>query len=276
MLQLVTVMKAANKFKRLLTRRRPLIMQSILGEETMLSAPPEEMEPLQRANSDILDNRQAIEGNLVSEGISRNIEIDDNMHTIHEKKIPGSVGGSRLPVSNDTKVHPLQTSATKISTPATPDSDMEPGRGHAHDPLEDTLYLNIGDCSTAPEPEGDNVHIVSESPGAVEGDIYEKAYEIEINRIIAEKKTRNHRPTIFLTKRVEAVPHLREHADITDFNRVVEAATIGAKTGLARLAELAKGKMALEKRQNEDGETEREKRKRDEDGAHIKGKCSIS
>jgi len=77
--------------------------------------------------------------------------------------------------------------------------------------LDDTLFLDIG---TGVEPEKGNVsdvHVVSESPGAVDGNVYEKAYEEEVSRIM-EKKGK--RATMYLTRRVEHNKALREHENI--------------------------------------------------------------
>ena len=93
-------------------------------------------------------------------------------------------------------------------------------RGHAHDPLEDHLYLYIGPStfsgmSQAQEEgqgfasEADDVPIVSESPGAADIDIYETAYRDEIERIRARlleegKEGEEAEPVVYLTRRVDA------------------------------------------------------------------------
>ena len=119
------------------------------------------------------------------------------------------------------------------------------GRGHAHDPLEDTLFLSIGSSSDSPAQLPGDIPVVSESPGVVDMNVYEKAYEEEIQRILAAKAT-GHRPTLYLTKRVEGTKHLREHKDITDFSRVASVA--GATLGLTKLAEAAKDHVVAERK----------------------------
>lgn len=88
-------------------------------------------------------------------------------------------------------------------------------RGHAHDPLEDQLYLFIGPSTFAGRssntdrrpsfvPDDDDVPIVSESPGAADIDIYETAYRDEIERIRYRAKVEEPEPTVFLNRRVDA------------------------------------------------------------------------
>lgn len=89
-------------------------------------------------------------------------------------------------------------------------------RGHAHDPLEDHLYLRIGpstfsgvsphvdnDGGFIPDDDDDDAYIVSESPGAADVDIYETAYRDEIERIMAKAKEQNKEPNVYLTRRVD-------------------------------------------------------------------------
>lgn len=87
-------------------------------------------------------------------------------------------------------------------------------RGHAHDPLEDHLYLYIGPSTfsgTSSHPDADtsfnadeDMPIISESPGAADVDIYETAYRDEIERIMARAKEQNKEPDVYLTRRVDA------------------------------------------------------------------------
>jgi [calcium/calmodulin-dependent protein kinase] kinase len=90
------------------------------------------------------------------------------------------------------------------------------GKGHAHNPLEDTLFLNIG---TGGEdlPTPDEGCVVSESPSNVENlNVYEAAYEEEVQRIIAQRKDQYRRPTLYLTRRVENVTSIRDSDCIFD------------------------------------------------------------
>ena len=102
--------------------------------------------------------------------------------------------------------------AGPTSAPTTP-----LGKGHAHNPLEDTLFLNIGtgeDCVS----ESEQACIVSESPSNVDMNVYETAYEEEVQRIIAQRKDQfaNRRPTLYLTRRVENVKSIRDSDCVFD------------------------------------------------------------
>lgn len=93
-------------------------------------------------------------------------------------------------------------------------------RGHAHDPLQDHLYLYIGPstfsgaggnadrrATFAADGEEEEVPIVSESPGAADIDIYETAYRDEIERIrqrSREEGKDEEETTVYLTRRVDA------------------------------------------------------------------------
>ena len=77
------------------------------------------------------------------------------------------------------------------------------GKGHAHDPLEDDVWLNIGPNAdeSGPGVEEDSMtHIVSESPPPASFHIYEKAYEEEVSKIQEDK---GHHTKVYLTRRVE-------------------------------------------------------------------------
>ena len=93
--------------------------------------------------------------------------------------------------------------------------DEARNRGHAHDPLEDHLYLFIGPSTFSESkeyteeradfaPSEDDVPIVSESPGAADIDIYETAYRDEIERIVARTEEKGEEPQVYLTRRVDA------------------------------------------------------------------------
>jgi [calcium/calmodulin-dependent protein kinase] kinase len=103
-----------------------------------------------------------------------------------------------------------------IPIPGTPSTPSTPtiGKGHAHDPLEDTLFLNIGTGGDT-EPSEDAL-FVSESPSNVDINVYEAAYEEEVQRIIAQRKDQHRRPTLYLTRRVEDIKRIRDNDCVFD------------------------------------------------------------
>lgn len=82
-------------------------------------------------------------------------------------------------------------------------------KGHAHDPLEDEIYLNIGAgpsaydgaMEEAPREEPQISSVVCESPSGTDVNVYEKAYREEVQRIYMRQ---GKEATIFLTRRVES------------------------------------------------------------------------
>ncbi|KAF1850881.1 Pkinase-domain-containing protein [Cucurbitaria berberidis CBS 394.84] len=246
---LVTVVRAVKRFKQLLFRRRPERIESILGGASRIVQPPMSMRPsvLRKSKSQDTHDRRPVEGALTTEGVHHEIQIDDKNRKVQYNDVtytkPGFKAepfGSRpspkvvATSSPDTRqspgfdggkvvhdnmshrpspTHVAMPGSFPISAPTTPI-----GKGHAHNPLEDTLYLSIGtgeDCSIDP----DEAYIVSESPSNVDMNVYETAYEEEVQRIIAQRKDQystTRRPTLYLTRRVEYVKSIRENDCIFD------------------------------------------------------------
>jgi [calcium/calmodulin-dependent protein kinase] kinase len=243
-------MKAVSKFKGLLSHKRPEYLDGDYGGN-MLSEPPEEIDsPLLRTHSDTLANRKAVEGHLVFEGISRDIQVNENLGVIHESQAKGddpsiTPHSKALPPGSKIPTAPLTSHSSNEGFES---PQIDAGRGHAHDPLEDTLFLNIGPSHDTPGVDPGSTPIVSESPGAVDINVYEKAYEEEIQKILQARPTQHHRPTLFLTKRVEQVAHLRDHKDITDFSRASPSKEHHLLP-LTSIAELAKSKIMAERKE---------------------------
>lgn len=225
-------------------------MEGILGSASRIVQPPLSIRPssLRKSKSEDTSDRRPIETALTSEGVHREIRIDDNYHRIpmsidematakpglrdaivgHPPPSKASVASS--PISpqpaalTDSKVvhesmsyrpaksQPISVPTSRIgSAPGTPTI----GKGHAHNPLEDTLFLNIGTGEELAEQPGDHF-IVSESPSNVDMNVYETAYQEEVQRIMKEKKETQpaRRPTLYLTRRVEKSNLLHDNADL--------------------------------------------------------------
>lgn len=190
-------------------------MESIFGGASRIVQPPMSMRQhstLTRSRSDDADDRRPIEAVLTAEGIHRDIEVSDDLD-----RLPQSIDQVAI-TTNQSKDPP-----TPIDPPKTHEShrlNTFPGaatptahKGQAHDPLEDTLFLHIGTGADTPSSgdtlNADDVFIVCESPSAVEINVYEKAYQDEIERIMQER-SRNRTPTLYLTRRVDDIKHIRE------------------------------------------------------------------
>lgn len=212
MRQLMTVMRAVRKFKGLTAHRRPT--ESILGVHAndSFSRPPEGAVAAKR-----IQRKPVPSSGKSDSGIGSKAE---------DLKSPPPLTAESSTDSADTlaefatqigseKYHPFR--AQKRADTFTQGEIGQ--RGHAHDPLEDQLYLYIGPStfsgpsvhrdgrpSMVPE-EDEDVPIVSESPGAADMDIYETAYRDEIERIRAkveqEETEEGKEPTVYLTRRVD-------------------------------------------------------------------------
>ncbi|CAN9433420.1 unnamed protein product [Alternaria alternata] len=257
---LVTVVRAVKRFKQLLFRRRPDRIESILGSASRIVQPPMSMRPsaLRKSKSQDTHDRRPVEGALSTEGVHHRINIDErgqrlphNMDDMAYTKpglraeaaarrpaprspatsspttptVPGLDGNAKVIHENmsirPAPIHSISTPggiAPSSSTPTTP-----LGKGHAHNPLEDTLFLNIGTGEDFP-PGPEDGCIVSESPSNVDINVYETAYEEEVQRIIAQRREQfaasaaanARRPTLYLTRRVENVKSIRDSDAIFD------------------------------------------------------------
>jgi [calcium/calmodulin-dependent protein kinase] kinase len=277
--------RAVKRFKQLLFRRRPERLEGILGSASRMVQPPLAMRPsgLRKSKSQDADDRRPIEGALATEGVHHHIEIDNNVRRIpagidrvaYEKPgfrptIPNSksdsarlgVASSRQPVGiTDAHVvhenmphRPAPSRPVTIPTGLVPSAPGTPvGKGHAHDPLQDTLFLNIGTGEDSVAP-GDDTHIVSESPGAVDINVYETAYREEVDRILSRQgeapptpgatpgaAPSARRPTLYLTRRIENVKSIIRDAPEAVFDHGKAPITPSdLKTGLKGLVEKAK------------------------------------
>ena len=198
-------------------------------------------------------DRRAVEGALAAEGLHREIDLPSQgagQVTAKRKQFDGGIdpiredsaehaGEERRP--NTTQTPPILSTerseespdalsrrSTALETPTDDPEKFPPfermhahtsddtgHRGHAHDPLEDQLYLFVGPSTFAGPsgnadrrpsfvPDDDDVPIVSESPGAADIDIYETAYRDEIERIRSRPRIEETEPNVYLTRRVDA------------------------------------------------------------------------
>ncbi|CAK3837654.1 Ca2+ calmodulin-dependent kinase [Lecanosticta acicola] len=219
MAHLMVVMKAVKRFKDLLARRRPQFMDGIFGRDTRIVAPPHTLHGSSRS-ADSAD-RRPIETVLTTEGVHRdmNQEILKATHAMDRRRISTDhISGPDYPkeslMNSPEQLKPEIDSPRADSFPTRAQTLPvdEHAKGHAHDPLQDRLFLHIGAGADNPHSGTDESGdpIVSESPGGVEDDIYESAYQEEIKRILEERENAN----IHLTRRVEHIESLRKHPNI--------------------------------------------------------------
>ena len=245
-------MKAVKKFKDLIMHKRPYLMEGIFGRDTRLVQPPLSISRPDAArvhhrtrSVDILD-RRPIEGALVVEGVHRDIDLSgaDNVLSIggtavayeptkRRSESPEEHKGYSQPSPKRTlNAHPSEHRPSGGHHEGTKDS----GKGHAHDPLEEYLFLDIGPHGekNPPQPPA-----VSESPPAAGINIYETAYHEEIERI---RKKQGKQATLYLTRRVE------KNQEYQQDEHLIGSPNDGSapKTGFARMIELAREKKESE------------------------------
>ncbi|KAI5268976.1 Pkinase-domain-containing protein [Aureobasidium subglaciale] len=248
MKHLLVVMKAVKRFKKLLFHKRPELMDGLFGRASRIVAPPGSIETKhRRTRSSDADDRKPIERVLAAEGIHHEIVVSDEMVCS-----PGEMdepGTQSTPEGVEHEKH-----ADKEAQQDSVDRALEtPNKGHAQDPLSETTYLGIGTGSDSPSAytseeipdSGPPAHVVCESPGAVDDNFFEQAYQEEMQRIHTR---RGRTPTIYLTRRVEDNKSIAEHESIIrDTSKTTPG---GAKSKWAGLASKVRGADVVEAAQS--------------------------
>ncbi|KAI4115563.1 MAG: hypothetical protein LQ345_003874 [Seirophora villosa] len=222
----LVLMKAVKAFKRLLERRKPGRMSGILGRDTRLVQPPTSMlqdegsaARIRTTRSVDTADRKPVEQALAAEGVHRDPDLsvfEVARSDMAAPSTPVSSANQKSPTHNANDGVKSPTSDTgKSKIPVQP-KDHRPkpsatddhGKGHAHDPLEDHLFLYVGPYGSDEPPDPP---AVSESPAAAESNIYETAYSEEIERIRSRSGTGT---TLYLTRRVEKHEVFRDDQDL--------------------------------------------------------------
>ena len=199
-----------------------------------------------RARSMDIHDRRSHEGTFVQESVHRNIDPDlmrksppDRDGAVVHSPITWQSGSFELqdgdkstPSRRNLGAHP----EAHRSEGGTKAIDILPrkdsGRGHAHNPLEDYLFLDVG-------PDGDqgppDPPAVSESPPATEVNVYERAYHEEIERIRTEH---GRQATLYLTRRVDNTKEYQQDDNMVGLDK----AHLEGPSGLAKLLRKVQGK----------------------------------
>jgi [calcium/calmodulin-dependent protein kinase] kinase len=240
---LMVVMRAVKRFKALVARKRPRLMSSIFGGDSRIVSPPRKMNArrdqveIGASRSVDADDRRPVEQALAIEGIHRDIKVDDDMERLpramdHLVKLGAPAdkamkcdGPSSSQDHHDQKqdkrpsTHRNEHRHVKRSLTS---SAEDYAKGHAHDPLLDTIMLDLGPGSDfAEHHSGNDYPVVSESPPAVEMHIYEQAYQDEMRRI---EEAKGEEARMYLNRRVDHRHDIREKSTILD-----EASAVAGK-----------------------------------------------
>ncbi|KAG9514961.1 Pkinase-domain-containing protein, partial [Aureobasidium melanogenum] len=245
MKHLLVVMKAVKRFKKLLFHKRPELMDGLFGRASNIVAPPGSIETKhRRTRSSDADDRQPIEQVLAAEGIHHDIVVSDDMVCS-----PGEMDEPDLNPIHDRVEHTEHPDKEAQQDSVDRALEEAPHKGHAHDPLSETTYLGIGTggesssehASDESEENGQTTHVVCESPGAVESNFFEQAYQEEMQRIHTR---RGRTPTIYLTRRVEHNKEIAEHESVIRDSS--KSASEGPKSKWAGLASKVRGADVVE------------------------------
>lgn len=238
MAHLLVVMKAVKRFKRLVARKRPHMTKGIFGRDSRLVSPPHSIRT--GARSQDSHDRRPVDRVLATEGVHRGVDVNDELqklpHQLDKMAVrePASIDAETGSGNkhDETKAHYQQRMETADHHPSDDNiaahREVSSGRaftfpaqdrakGHAHDPLTDTLFLGLGAQAGDEHHERDPLHpIVSESPPAVEMKMFEQAYQDEMKRIL---ENRGQDASMYLTRRVDHREDLRSHSNILDSSK---------------------------------------------------------
>lgn len=199
-------------------------------------------------------DRRPIEKDLVVKGVHHEIDTEafnssftrqDNLTVTHPAPLPSTptkrkskdtdqfAGNATGTPRRELSTHPEDHQSESSTQPRNIEKPKDHGKGHAHDPLEDHLFLEIGPGGTdeVPDPPA-----VSESPPAAGLNIYEMAYKEEIKRI---RENRGKEAMLYLTRRVDKKQYLDDDNIVAGTRDTGLAA---AKSGFAKFMDLAKKK----------------------------------
>ena len=214
---LLVVMRAVKRFKRLVSRKRPHLMDGFFGRDSRIVTPPlstRTTSDMSASRSVDAHDRRPLEQAITREGIHRTIPISDEL-----EKLPAGmdrickVSSHPEGEGGPTVIYPSKSQVARDIRGVDFPSE-ETAKGHARDPLKDTLYLDIGVNPDIPDGHGDSEHpVLSESPSAVETNIYEQAYQDELDRVLQQ---RGRDASMYLNRRVEHRDDLRSYTSILD------------------------------------------------------------
>jgi len=206
MRNLLVIMKAVKRFKNLIENKRPGAFAGELGKGVRTlrrdsTGDTSSEPPLHKSRSVDLDDRRHVEQALAAEGVHHDM-MAASSNTREISQIDSSVTMMEGSYYHSPEVGNITTAPHKLHSGGLPDlqhPDLHE-KGHAHDPMdEDPLYLGIGTGGDSLEPPQNA--IVADSPTAADFNIYDTAYQQEVERI---REAQGHAATVYLTRRVDA------------------------------------------------------------------------
>lgn len=207
-------MKAVKRFKTLLAKKRPELMNTVFGKGNQIVHPPlsfgsENDLHLQKSQSMDLHDRSPIARALVSEGVhvQKDVPADfqdslrrmDSAVTITPALYKARLDDHYKSQQTDENIPP-----TVSPTSRRPHDSNEPSgeKGHAHDPMdEEPHWLGIGPGGEESELSPIENEVIADSPTAAGFDIYDVAYQREVERI---RQAQGEEAKVYLTRRVDS------------------------------------------------------------------------
>lgn len=235
-------------------------MEGILGRDARFVQPPLSMDTpqkpsLYKSRSMDTHDRRNLEQALVTEGVHRELDVEldaapphrDDAAVAFSPSTPlkrNSDGAAKSPeLDPSSPKNPMRNlnarpqdhrpPTTSNTWPSEPSKDTQ--KGHAHNPLEDHLFVGVGAGSDFdPDPP-----CVSESPPAAEINIYETAYHEQVIQI---RERQGRAATLFLTRRVDEKPEYKDDENMIGPIGGDEADDSAPKSGIAKLLSAARKK----------------------------------
>jgi [calcium/calmodulin-dependent protein kinase] kinase len=217
-------MKAVKKFKGLLDKKRPSAISGTLGQgirtlHTSYGADATSEPALHKSRSVDMHDRRNVETALAAEGVHHDIDGPEFKGSKQSmtNRMDSSSTVIYAPIREDSQDQPHHRGkkADPEELPQRPElhSDSSGEKGHAHDPLEGPpLFLGIGiggkDSLDVPEQKA-----VAESPTAAEFNIYDTAYQGEVERI---RSAQGRKATVYLTRRVDSKKEYKADENMVD------------------------------------------------------------
>ena len=217
-------MKAVKKFKSLTDKKRPAAFSGTLGKgvRTLHNSFGNDAtsEPaLKRSRSVDVHDRRTVETALAAEGVHHDIDgaKDKDRRTSVTNRMDSTVTMIHVPTREDSGDH-SHHKGKKLSSEDLSDRpelhfDCSGDKGHAHNPLDEApLFLGIGSGGDD-SLDVSQQDLVAESPTAADFNIYDTAYQDEVERI---RSAQGHTATVYLTRRVDSKKEYKADENMVD------------------------------------------------------------
>lgn len=204
-------MKAVNQFKRLLWKKHPERIAELFSEDKRLVQVPGQMHEadfeakhgLQRAKSKRQGHSVAssnVERGVHDEEVSRPEREPGSTISESLGEVNGDKGNENLQTPLSQQSNNAQLNGNMISDPREASLSGK-GKGQARDPMDQAPpWLGIGAGAGEDNEQRADVEMVADSPMAADFNIYDTAYQKEVERI---RRAQGQDAKIYLTRRVD-------------------------------------------------------------------------